>query len=164
MEDISKKEDLQKLVNSYEMKVLSVLDSFNLKTHLLCDHLGYLLHNSEEFDKVSKAMLEYSVLIKEVILHGRRIRVFKLKESLTGKFNIPKIEIFEPKQGLDPSELRYGIEHIAFTVKDWEEFILKDRERLPIVKEGSVGNSLFMKTEIINTIEIEFRNDRLGEE
>lgn len=158
-------ESIQAFLTSYVPTVDYVLQVYNINLPLEADHLGCLFHSSQEFDQISELISTYSEQIKEIILSGRRVRVFKLNTPIhAGKYTISKLEIFEPKPGADLATLRYGIEHISFYVKDWENFQKNTKPLLPIAKEGSVNTSFFVKTEILNTVEIEFRSDRLGEE
>ncbi len=156
---------ITEFTNSYFKSAEFLLKTYNIpQTEIVCDHLGCLFHNSEEFDAVTNIIKVYSREIKSIELHNRRVKVFELNEPINGLYLLPKIEIFEPKPNADPKTLRYGVEHISFYIPNWENFIKTYKERLPIAKEGSVNTSIFIKTEIINTIEIEFRSDRLGEE
>ncbi|KKR06466.1 MAG: hypothetical protein UT34_C0001G0507 [candidate division WS6 bacterium GW2011_GWF2_39_15] len=165
MSDLFKYDSLQEFFSIYQKAVLNFLNQYDLDiSELVPDHLGALTHNSEEFESVTTILLSHSQMIKEIQLNNRRVRVFKLNHPLLGDFTIPKIEIFEPKPESDLAKLRYGIEHISFTVKNFDNFASAVVNILPIAKQGQVGTSKFMKTEIINTVEIEFRSDSLGEE
>lgn len=164
MKTLFKRENIQDFVDSYFKSVLFMLSTYNIPFEdVVCDHIGCLLHNSIEFDAVTNELNTYTKLIKSIELHNRRVKVFQLNDPINSGFLLPKIEIFEPKPDADFKQLRFGIEHIAFYVWDWDSFKSKYQSKLPIIKEGSVDKSLFMKTEVLNTIEIEFRNDRLGE-
>ena len=159
-----KKENIQKFVDSYFLTTSSILEFYHINMDdINCDHIGCLSHNPQEFEEITKELSLYTRLINETKLHNRRIRVFKLNEQINTKFILPKIELFEPKPDINPKQLRFGIEHIAFQVKSWDAFNQKYKNKLPIIKEGSIDKSLFIKTEVLNTIEIEFRNDKLGE-
>lgn len=155
---------LEKFLANYTKIVSFVVNDFEIRGDHVCDHIGCLVHNSSEFNLVNSELLRFSKSIKEIVLDNRRAAVFKFNNPIETAYTVPKIEIFEPKPNIDQKALRFGIEHISFYAPDWEEFYALNRSRLPIVKEGYVGNSKFMKTEIINTIEIEFRSDKLGEE
>ncbi len=163
MKDLFERATIEQFVESYFNSVAFVLNNLNVAGYLECDHLGCLLHNPAEFDEVSEVLKTYCDQIKGIVLHGRRVRVFKLHSPIEGLYPVPKIEIFEPKADVDLTKLRYGIEHISFYCSDWEGFCAKYKGVLPIAKEGSVEDSYFIKTETINTVEIEFRSDRLGE-
>lgn len=164
MENLFKRENIQNFVDSYFETVSSILKIYGVHTDdILCDHIGGLSHSKQEFEEITKVLSSYTKLIKETELHNRRIRIFKFDQPIISKLILPKIEIFEPKPDADIKQLRFGIEHIAFYVKSWDDFKQKYTSKLPIIKEGSVDKSLFMKTEVLNTIEIEFRNDKLGE-
>lgn len=159
------RESLENFNLAYGELINSVLTTLNISSEeLIPDHLGILLHSSSEFEDISQQLLQYSIQIKEIVLHERRVRVFKLNSPLSGRYNIPKIEIFEPKPNIDITKLRFGVEHIAFQVKNFDEYIFSTKRKVGIIKEGSVGDSKFAKTEILNTVEIEFRSDALGEE
>ncbi len=160
-----KRESLETFNIAYGELINSVLTPLDIPSkELTPDHLGVLTHSSEEFENLTKTLLQYSTQIKEIVLHERRVRVFKLNSPLSGRYKVPKIEIFEPKPNIDITKLRFGVEHIAFQVKNFDEYISITKGKVGIIKEGTVGNSKFAKTEILNTVEIEFRSDALGEE
>ena len=130
------------------------------------DHLGLQVLSKDEFDKCHELLLQISDLIHDNIIHNRRNRVYRFKEiPKSNGITIPRIEIFEPKPNADISKLRPGIEHIAFTVDDYDAFANEFKRRdMPIDKEViSDDGYSFLKTIFINGVEIEFGNHELGE-
>ena len=164
MKNIFTIESLSEFAQIYTKLVKLELQRLEInEEELTPDHYGAFVGSKEEFDSTSEQLLTFSTLIKEITLHNRRVRVFKLNNPLPGIYSIPKIEIFEPKPDADLKKERFGIEHIAFKVKDFDTFI-KSIDPSILAKQGEVGNSKFAKTKTFNLVEIEFRNDSLGEE
>lgn len=165
---IQSNKELNTFLNSYIEYVLSVAGSLNINLQdeiFLGDHLGLQVLSSEEFDKCHDMLLEYSEMIHDTIIHERRNRIYRFKKPLNIKgITLPKIETFEPKPNADISKLRPGIEHIAFYVKEYDNFLEECKHNnVPIDKAIDMSGSKFFKTKLIDNIEIEFRNDRLGE-
>lgn len=129
------------------------------------DHLGLQVLSAEEFDECDALLLKYTRLLHDGIIHNRRNRIYRFFDPLQIPYlAMPSIEIFEPKPGADLSKLRPGIEHIAFTVASYDAFFADLKKRgVPIDKDADVKGSKFFKTKFINCIELEFRNDHLGE-
>lgn len=163
MINIYTKGNLQSFYTSYAKSVKFILDDYGI-SEVIPDHLGCLTHSKEEFEEATLELLKSAKQIKEIELHGRRVRVFKFEEPLNSDFPMPKIEIFEPKPDAELKNLRFGIEHIGFYVKNFDEFLNNFESKLPVAKKGQVNSSFFLKTETLNTVEIEFRSDKLGEE
>lgn len=164
MKDIFIIDSLIKFTNVYTQLVHQELIRLGLDNQeLIPDHNGAFVGSKEEFDSTSEQLLTFSTLIKEITLHNRRVRVFKLNNPLPGVYKVPKIEIFEPKPEADLKKERFGIEHIAFRVKDFKGLLSQINPDL-LAKQGEVGKSKFAKTKTFNLVEIEFRNDSLGEE
>ena len=165
---IQSNKELNTFLNSYIDSALSVAKSLNINLQgkiFSGDHLGLQVLSSEEFDKCHNILLEYAKMIHDTIIHKRRNRIYHFKKLLNVKgIIIPKIEIFEPKPNADITKLRPGIEHIAFYVEGYDNFLEEcKKNNVPIDKAINIDGSKFFKTELINNIEIEFRNDRLGE-
>lgn len=141
--------------------------SLDLKQYnLLVDHIGVQMLNSDDFDQITEQLNTYSTLIKVKEIHNRRNGIFKLNtEFIVNGLLIPSIEIFEPKPDFPPSQLRLGIEHIAFYTDSisYDSLLAYFKQnQLPIDKEGEFSKgSKFFKTTFINGVEIEFRNDQL---
>ena len=160
-------ESIKKFLQSYLHLVKFTLQQYelNLNTSISGDHLGLQVLSSEEFDQCHDILLGYCELIHDDIIHDRRNRVYRFKPAIViDDIAIPRIEIFEPKPNADVSKLRAGIEHIAFVVDDYDDFAARCKEKsIPIDKEVNLDGSKFFKTRLLNGIEIEFRNDQLGE-
>lgn len=159
---------LNNFFDFYIKDVLVVADNMGINLqagNFFGDHLGLQVLSVEEFDKSHIIFLEYSEMIHDNIIHNRRNRVYRFKNSLDAEgIKIPKIEIFEPKPEADISKLRPGIEHISFVVKNYDNFLEECKQKnISIDKVVDMGGSKFFKTKIINNVEIEFRNDKLGE-
>lgn len=164
---IKSTDEITEFLHSYFPLVVFTLQKFelNLNTSIAGDHLGLQALSKDEFDQCHDFLTQYSTLIHDGIIHERRNRVYRFNNAIvTDKYTIPRIEIFEPKPNADITKLRPGIEHIAFTVKNYERFVdlCKDRG-VPIDKMVDIAGSKFFKTRLLNGIEIEFRNDQLGE-
>lgn len=155
---------LERYYSSYLDIVNFLREVLEIRGTLIPDHIGCQTGKGKEFDEISKTILKYSKLIKEITLQKRRVSVFKFDTPLIGTVLMPKVEIFEPKPEDNLLKLRYGVEHIAFYVHDWDSFYTENIKKLPVAKESSVDSSKFLKTFVINNVEIEFRSDRLGEE
>lgn len=130
------------------------------------DHLGVQVLSKKEFKICSEKLTQYSTLINESIIHERRVRIYRLNKPLKiNSFSFSLIEIFEPKPGADLKKLKPGVEHLAFKVDDYEEFLARcKKNNLPLDKEGKNKNLKFFKTRLLDLVEIEFRNKSLGAE
>lgn len=158
--------ELQSFTNVYLPLVESMLLKFNIalfEDELKGDHLGVQVLSSDEFDYVDRALSKYSKVTHRGMIHNRRNNVYKLNISLKYKdIEIGLIEIFEPKPEADIKKLKPGIEHVAFEVKNYEDFLNKfKKSEFPIDKEVELSGSKFFKTAFINLVEVEFRNDSL---
>lgn len=165
---IKSQTELNEFSNSYIEAVLEVAKKLNIDLgddKFFGDHLGLQVLSGKEFDQCHALFLEYSEMIHDAIIHDRRNRVYRFREPLqSNDIIMPRIEMFEPKPGADLDKLRPGIEHIAFTVKDYDVFLEECRQNnVPIDKAVGMDGSKFFKTKLIDSIEIEFRNDKLGE-
>lgn len=130
------------------------------------DHLGLQAVSKADFDKCHELLLQMADLIHDDVIHDRRNRVYRFKDiPESNGISVPRIEIFEPKPGADVSKLRPGIEHIAFTVDDYDVFVSECKQKnIPIDKEVDSDDGFrFFKTTFINGVEIEFGNEELGE-
>jgi len=159
---------LNNFFNFYIKDVLAVADNMeiNLRAdNFFGDHLGLQVLSAEEFDKSHIIFLGYAEMIHDNIIHNRRNRVYRFKKPLEAEgITMPKIEIFEPKPEADISKLRPGIEHISFVVKNYDSFLEECKQKnISIDKVIDMGGSKFFKTKLIDNVEIEFRNDKLGE-
>jgi hypothetical protein len=139
----------------------------NLNTFKISgDHLGLQVLSRDEFDKCHEILLKIADLIHDSVIHNRRNRVYRFNDMpKSNSISVPRIEIFEPKPSANISKLRPGIEHIAFMMDGYDNFVLECKKKnVPIDKEVSFEDgSKFFKTTFVNGIEIEFRNDELGE-
>ncbi len=161
-------DEIKTYLESYLNSVLSVANRLNinlLDKKFSGDHLGLQVLSKEEFDKCHDMLLGYSEMIHDSIIHERRNRIYRFKEILSVKgIAIPKIETFEPKPNADIFKLRPGIEHIAFYVENYNNFLEECKQKnIPIDKVVDINGSKFFKTKLIDNTEIEFRNDSLGE-
>ena len=88
------------------------------------DHIAYQASSKEDYQKYSEIFKKFAQLVKEPIVNGRRVGVFKFFIPL--KYNdqsIEAIELIEPKEGqVAPSAL----EHAEFILDEsLEEFMDK---------------------------------------
>lgn len=160
-------EQLRDYLNTYIQTVITVADNLGINLHekkFSGDHIGLQVLDSNEFDVVSDVLGGYCSLIHDTVIHNRRNRIFEFNQALeVGGIKIPRIEIFEPKPGADMKKLRPGIEHIAFKVDGYDDFLIECQNRkVSIDKIVEHNGSKFFKTAIFNGVEIEFRNDYLG--
>jgi predicted metalloenzyme YecM len=162
--ELFERSSLENFYQRYSATVEFLLNRMQLKGTKVPDHIGVLVHDKKEYNEVSLILQKYSTRIREIVLNDRRVSVYKLDMPLIGSYLMPKIEIFEPKPGVVEKNLRYGVEHIAFYISEWDQFKSDNLNVLPLAKDFKVGTTSMLKTEIINTIEIEFRDERLGEE
>lgn len=162
--ELYERASLENFYQRYSATVEFLLNRMQLKGTKVPDHIGVLVHDKKEYNEVSLMLQKYSTRIREIVLDDRRVSIYKFDMPLIGSYLMPKIEIFEPKPGEIEKNLRYGIEHIAFYISDWDEFKSNNLDLIPVAKDFKVGTTSMVKTEIINTVEIEFRNERLGEE
>jgi len=161
-------EELEKYLTPYLKLVLFSLEQYkiNLNTaNASGDHVGLQVLSSQEFDDCHQILLKNSKLIHDDIIHDRRNRIYRFHAAPhSSDITIPRIEIFEPKPGVDIRKLRAGIEHVAFTIGNYDEFLSRcQKSNIPIDKINNINGSKFFKTRFINGVEIEFRNDFLGE-
>ncbi|OGG87939.1 hypothetical protein A2592_01785 [Candidatus Kaiserbacteria bacterium RIFOXYD1_FULL_42_15] len=160
--------EINSFLEPYLNSVLTMANKLNinlLDKRFSGDHLGLQVLSKKEFDECHSALLKNSEMIHDAIIHERRNRIYRFKKILSLKgITIPKIEIFEPKPNADISKLRPSIEHIAFYIKDYDSFLKECKNNnVPIDKSIDTNGSKFFKTKLIDNIEIEFRNDSLGE-
>jgi len=159
---------MQDFLNAYIPLVLRVGKTFlvNLKdARFSCDHLGFQAMSAAEFDASHELLDKYAKLIHAERIHERRNNVYYFNEPfIVDDIVIPKIEVFEPKPDAKKEQLRSGIEHIAFFAKDYDKFLVQCKKKGVLIdKTIDMANSKFFKTKIVNTVELEFRNDALGE-
>lgn len=161
-------EEIEKYLAPYLKLVLFNLKQYNIDLNAISgsgDHIGLQVLSSQEFDDCHGILLKNSELIHDHVIHDRRNRVYHFKTPpQASDIIVPRIEIFEPKPNANIGKLRAGIEHVAFTVENYDEFLSDCQKRgIPIDKTNNLDGSKFFKTTFVNGIEIEFRNDQLGE-
>jgi len=131
--------------------------------NIIGDHLGVQVLDNTELIEVSNQLLSYTHLNKEKIIHNRKNRIFKLNESFEVLgITLNNIEVFEPKPDADLKKLKPGIEHVAFSVKNYDSFLLScQKNNVPIDKIVDAKGHKFFKTSFVNLVEIEFGNESL---
>ena len=165
---IQSREKLEAYVKRYLEMVRVVLNNFSVdleNNNIEGDHLGVQVISAREFNECSKLLSTYSRLIHDKVIHDRRNRVYEFDRHIsTNYLKIPRIEIFEPKPGADIKNLKPGIEHVAFYVKNYFDFVKELKKNdVPIDKEAEYSKgSWFIKTSFLDLVEVEFRNDYLG--
>ncbi len=166
---INSQKNLQQFWETYFPLVQLSLNYFGYSLNnsgLQPDHLGIQVNNRKEFISCHKKLMKISTLLSEEIVNKRWCSIYKFKKPPTTKGNIfiPRIEIYNPTPKQHNLEIKSGIEHVAFTVKNYSQFIKEwSSKKLPILYEKKIDNSTFFKTPFINGLLIEFRNDELGE-
>ncbi len=79
------------------------------------DHLGYAAESGSDYNDKKEELLEVANLAREVIVSGRRVGVFELKQPLMYKdYSISAVELLEP---IVNEAQRPGFEHAEFTTK-----------------------------------------------
>lgn len=162
---INSQTQLTKFLSQQVPRVLSVGEKIGLRLEqpaFTPDHLGLQVLNGEEFNAAHKTLSKYCKLVHNEMIHGRRNRVYRFtKPASSAGISFPGIEIFEPKPDAKPSTLRPGIEHVAFVVGDLPR-VQMQLERLGLIaKDATYSLGRFLKTKLIDGIEIEFREKPL---
>ncbi|MBU0569281.1 VOC family protein [Patescibacteria group bacterium] len=76
------------------------------------DHIAFQTSSKEEYNKFRLEFEKVATLVKEPIVGGRRVGVFKYKKPLIYKDqSIDVIELIEPKEGQNPKS---GLEHAEY--------------------------------------------------
>ena len=80
------------------------------------DHVGYQCSSDADYDKLKTSFSEVGELLDENIVGGRRVALFKLRESVPYKqYQINAVELIAPKEGqVCPSAL----EHVEFVISE----------------------------------------------
>lgn len=126
-------------------KVFLGLDELKVDvSDLRLDHLAYQVATNEEYDRLRPELLEEAELIKEPLVDGRRVGVFKFRQQLKYKDReIETIELIAPTEGKSPES---GLEHAEFLLNEsFEDFIKRypeiglddsnaNREQFPMLK------------------------------
>ena len=86
-------------------------------------------HQAKNMMKYKIELLKLGKLVREVIIGGRRVSVFRLTKPLKYKdYSISALELVEPKSGEKPLS---GFEHAEFTISGPFEDIVKKYPNLP---------------------------------
>lgn len=92
-------------------------------TGLVLDHIAYKASSDKEYDKLKPEFMEMGELVREVLVGGRRVGVFKLKKPLVyKKYRIPAVELIGPMEG---EKVVSGLEHAEFVLKESFESFMK---------------------------------------
>jgi predicted metalloenzyme YecM len=104
--------EVETYLDPYFLEVESL--GLDLKNYPL-DHLGFSATSKQEYEFKKSEFLIFGQLIREHIVSGRRVAVFKLKTIIKYKqYSIEAIELVEPKEDEDhPVD---GFEHAEFTI------------------------------------------------
>lgn len=158
-------EKLRSFLNQYMPTVLRAGEKmgFDLKREdFTPDHLGLQVLNKAEFDAAHKVLSQYATLVHDEVIHERRNRAYRFIAPMQiERISIPGIEIFEPKPNADATLLRPGIEHVAFVTKDPHRVHAQLGDRGLIAKVASYSLGKFIKTKLVDGVEIEFREKAL---
>lgn len=98
-------------------KILKRLDELGVDVrNFELDHLGYQTASNEEYDSLRLKFTDYGKLVREAIVGGRRVGIYKLNSPLIYKnYTIPGLELIEPKNAeVCPS----GLEHLEFVIDE----------------------------------------------
>ncbi len=165
---ISNRSKLVNYLNSYITLVCEVATYYDIdlkSSEFQCDHIGIQMTGADDFDRASELLSKYSTILSTNVIHERRNRVFELHEEVAVEgIVLPKVELFEPKPGVPLKALKLGVEHIAFYTCEYDALLQKLADHPEWVDKSLEfeDGSKFFKTKLINLVEIEFRNDRLG--
>ena len=78
------------------------------------DFLAQSVSSSEEYDKTKVEFLKFSSVVREPIVSGRRVGIFKFDQPLQYRgYQIAAIELIEPKKG---EGSKSGFEHAEFII------------------------------------------------
>ncbi len=78
------------------------------------DHLGFSTVSKEHYETTKVKLQTLGKLIREHLVSGRRVAVFRLKTPIIyNEYSIDAIELIEPKKGESPTD---GFEHVEFTI------------------------------------------------
>lgn len=165
---LNSQQNLENFWKGYLKLVDLTLNNFGFSItdpNLIPDHLGLQVRNKEEFKQCHEKLLNIATLLSEEVVNDRWCNIYQFKQTPTSDdVSVPRIEIFDPMPGQNERELRSGIEHLAFQVKNYSQFVKEwMKKNSPIEYEKQIGHSTFFKTPFVNGILLEFRNDRLGE-
>lgn len=151
-------------LQEYADKVLKIaLKCFDMQ-ELSYDHICYQTISKNDYQDALKSLESDISVIKEIPHAGRLITVAKLKQPIKVRgVSIHKIEISEPKP--KHTVKKRNFDHLAFVVKgDLDEFVSNLRSEGMKAKEAKqIGNDKLVKF-IKNGVEIELRNNPIGEE
>lgn len=88
------------------------------------DHIAYQTRSGKEYNKLKVELGKIAKLMKEPVVGGRRVGMFKFTKPLKYKGqNIDAIELIEPKEGQSVSS---GLEHAEYLLPiSLEKFIDK---------------------------------------
>lgn len=86
------------------------------------DHIAYQASSEKDYDLRKDKLLIIATLVKEPLVGGRRVGVFKFKKPLMYKDqNIETIELVEPEKG---QKFSSGLEHAEYLLDEsLEEFM-----------------------------------------
>lgn len=165
---LESREKLQTYISRYYELLKLIQDQFGIsvqKYHLQGDHVGVQALSAQEFDAIDQILKTYCKLKNAGIIHNRRNNIYVFNEPLDlGEIKIRGIEIFEPKPDAIIKKLKPGIEHIAFYTPNFDElYDYAIANNIPVDKCVADNRSKFFKTQLINMIEIEYRNDFLDD-
>lgn len=127
------------------------------------DHLGLQVMNAEEFDNAHNELLTFCTMTHDTMIHGRRNRIYRFRSPTPVEGILFRgIEIFEPKPGANPDALRPGIGHAAFLCSSIDDLLVQFHETgVAVAKDATYNDGRFIKTELVDDIEFEFREQSL---
>jgi len=155
---LPKLEELKELITKSKSKVIELYPDVGYEL----SHVGYMVKDKQNYEKYKKIFEKDCDFVNEVLHSGRRIALFKIKESFDYEgLHISRVELFEPKPNSTSTENKW--EHISFKVHDLEGMISKYKhteyalQKIRQIDGDKWGYYLF------NGYRIQFRNRYFGE-
>lgn len=124
-------------------------------TNLNMDHIGYQASSNEDYDNLRTEFDKIGEYISEKIVGGRRVGIYKLKESLQYKQYTPTaIELVAPKEG---QTCFSGLDHVEFVIKEDFDSFMKKYPNLPW-DTSKVNQPMFpmIKLKLSDTTQVKF--------
>ncbi|MBN2016295.1 VOC family protein [Candidatus Dojkabacteria bacterium] len=98
-------------------KLFSELNSLEIDvSDFKLDHIAYKVASDEEYDDLKPQFMKIGKEVREVIVGGRRVGVFKLHKELPYKqYRISAVELIAPEKG---ERVVSGFEHAEFVIDE----------------------------------------------
>lgn len=115
------------ILDNYQLFIRSLLSKLQELgidvSNLVMDHIGYQASSDEDYDKLCLEFDKLGEKVRESIVGGRRVGIYKLNQPLHYRQYInPAVELVAPKSGqVCPSAL----EHVEFVIDSFGSFMKK---------------------------------------